>query len=150
MSEFESKISRLGTLFGYVHHIRLPETHLADSVDWITECLARLFIHARLYQCQRFYGQAREHSGSKRCQFYYYLCFFFETGRVEHGPVPGRLRPLQDPQALQPEDGEEEGQEVEEEAVCLRQVKDAPSSLKGKKNQNYYVSFASCLRLSKV
>lgn len=54
--EFSTKLSRLDLVFGEVHHIRIPEGRLEDSAEWITECLARLFIHARLYQCARFYG----------------------------------------------------------------------------------------------
>ena len=32
------------------------EGELADEAEWITECMARLFIHSRLFQCSRFYG----------------------------------------------------------------------------------------------
>ena len=32
------------------------ESELADEAEWITECMARLFIHSRLFQCSRFYG----------------------------------------------------------------------------------------------
>ena len=32
------------------------ESELADEAEWVTECMARLFIHSRLFQCSRFYG----------------------------------------------------------------------------------------------
>ena len=32
------------------------EAELAEEAEWITECMARLFIHSRLFQCSRFYG----------------------------------------------------------------------------------------------
>ena len=32
------------------------ESDLADEAEWVTECMARLFIHSRLFQCARFYG----------------------------------------------------------------------------------------------
>ena len=32
------------------------ESELAEEAEWVTECMARLFIHSRLFQCSRFYG----------------------------------------------------------------------------------------------
>jgi len=62
-SEFASKIARLSSIFGEVHHIKLEEGELREEaelgggvtagLDWVTETLARLFIHSRLYQCTR-------------------------------------------------------------------------------------------------
>ncbi len=51
--EFESALSHLSKFFSDVHHIQVSEDSLEEEVDWITECLARLYIHSRLYQCSR-------------------------------------------------------------------------------------------------
>ena len=46
-------------IFGDVHHIEIAKTALdsQSTWTWLNECLARLFIHSRLYQCSRFYGK---------------------------------------------------------------------------------------------
>ena len=46
-------------IFGDVHHIEIAKTSLDSQSTWawLNECLARLFIHSRLYQCSRFYGK---------------------------------------------------------------------------------------------
>ena len=46
-------------IFGDVHHIEIAKTALDSESTWawLNECLARLFIHSRLYQCSRFYGK---------------------------------------------------------------------------------------------
>ena len=63
---YQSKLDQLNNLFGDVHHIQLKKSILEletyshrfqSTLDWINECLARLFIHSRLYQCSRFYGK---------------------------------------------------------------------------------------------
>ena len=46
-SEYKLEVSRLDTFFGDIHHIRVNEYELEDNIDWITECMARLFIHSR-------------------------------------------------------------------------------------------------------
>ena len=50
----QQRVKNLRLVFGDVHHIRIAEGDVGDSVEWITECLARLFIHSRLYQCSRY------------------------------------------------------------------------------------------------
>ena len=42
-----------------MHHIEIAKTSLDSQSTWawLNECLARLFIHSRLYQCSRFYGK---------------------------------------------------------------------------------------------
>ena len=42
-----------------MHHIEIAKTSLNSQSTWawLSECLARLFIHSRLYQCSRFYGK---------------------------------------------------------------------------------------------
>ena len=52
-STFSEQLSKLSDFFGDVHHIKLKESDLEEEIDWVTECLARLFIHSRLYQCSR-------------------------------------------------------------------------------------------------
>ena len=37
-------------------YAQVLESELADEAEWVTECMARLFIHSRLFQCSRFYG----------------------------------------------------------------------------------------------
>ena len=53
----KSALSRVTPFFGDIHHIRVKESELDSSLDWITETMARLFIHSRLYQCSRFFGE---------------------------------------------------------------------------------------------
>ena len=53
---FAAGLWRLQQLFGQVHHVRVFECHLGRDAAWLSECIARLFVHARLYQCARFYG----------------------------------------------------------------------------------------------
>ena len=36
--------------------LKVFESELSDEAEWITECMARLFIHSQLFQCSRFYG----------------------------------------------------------------------------------------------
>ena len=67
MPEFAEELSRLHDLFGDVHHIKLWEKDLADNADWITECMARLFIHSRLYHCSRFYGDGVLDAAVDKC-----------------------------------------------------------------------------------
>ena len=56
---YQSKLDQLNSLFGDVHHIEVNKSslELQSTWDWLNECLARLFIHSRLYQCSRFYGK---------------------------------------------------------------------------------------------
>eukprot|EP00095_Tigriopus_kingsejongensis_P001752 snap_masked-scaffold183_size276960-processed-gene-0.6 protein:Tk01752 transcript:snap_masked-scaffold183_size276960-processed-gene-0.6-mRNA-1 annotation:"---NA---" len=56
-AEYSRTLNRINHLFGDIHHIKIVESELGDNIEWITECMARLFIHARLYQCSRFYGE---------------------------------------------------------------------------------------------
>ncbi|TRY61785.1 hypothetical protein TCAL_01456 [Tigriopus californicus] len=53
---FSRQLRRIHAYFGDVHHIRIAEDELDDHMDWIAECLGRLYIHARLFQCSRVYG----------------------------------------------------------------------------------------------
>ena len=59
LQEFLEKLDELNSLFGDVHHIEVNKSslELQSTWDWLNECLARLFIHSRLYQCSRFYGK---------------------------------------------------------------------------------------------
>ena len=52
-------MDQLNNLFRDVHHIEINKSslELPSTWDWLNECLARLFIHSRLYQCSRFYGK---------------------------------------------------------------------------------------------
>ncbi len=43
------------------------ESELGENADWIMECMARLFIHSRLYQCSRFYGGGDALAALERC-----------------------------------------------------------------------------------
>ena len=56
---YQSKLDQLNGLFGDVHHIEIDQNSLKDpsTWEWLNECMARLFIHSRLYQCSRFYGK---------------------------------------------------------------------------------------------
>ena len=53
------------TFFGDTHRIQAREDRLSTDMDWVTECMARLFGHSRLYQCSKFHGQAPVEAG--RC-----------------------------------------------------------------------------------
>ena len=57
--EYQFKLDQLNGIFGDVHHIEIAKTSLDSQSTWawLNECLARLFIHSRLYQCSRFYGK---------------------------------------------------------------------------------------------
>ena len=54
--EYAKKQNYLQSLFGEVLTISLKETQVADNLSWINECMARLFVHSRIYQCSRFFG----------------------------------------------------------------------------------------------
>jgi len=54
--EYAKKQNYLQSLFGEVLTISLKETQVADNMSWINECMARLFVHSRIYQCSRFFG----------------------------------------------------------------------------------------------
>ena len=65
---YQEKLAQLRLLFGDVHHIVIPESKLLDSSDWITDCLARLFVHSRVYHCGLFYGwDGLVQAGLERC-----------------------------------------------------------------------------------
>lgn len=54
--EYAKKIQYLQSLFGEVLTISIKETHVLDNLKWINECMARFFVHSRIYQCSRFFG----------------------------------------------------------------------------------------------
>ena len=54
--EYAKKQNYLQSLFGEVLTVSLKETQVADNLSWINECMARLFVHSRIYQCSRFFG----------------------------------------------------------------------------------------------
>lgn len=53
---YSRKMEQLRSLFGEVLTIQLGENEVFDQMDWVHECLARLFLHTRIYQCARFFG----------------------------------------------------------------------------------------------
>ena len=55
-TEYGHKLEKVCKFFGDVHHIKIFEDTLDDQLDWIDECLARLFIHSRIFLCSRFFG----------------------------------------------------------------------------------------------
>lgn len=54
--DYGKKLSQLRGLYGDVLHVSIVEEELNDNLDWLHECMARLFLHARIYQCSRFFG----------------------------------------------------------------------------------------------
>ena len=67
--EYTQRLNQFRQLFGDVHQIGVFEDRLSRDSDWILECMARLFVHSRLFQCPRFYGEgvARNLHGPDRC-----------------------------------------------------------------------------------
>ena len=49
-------MAQVQALFGDVYKIQMREHQLIDNLDWLNETVARLFVHARVYQCPRFHG----------------------------------------------------------------------------------------------
>ena len=49
-SENSQLLDQLFNRFGDIHHITMPRDELQMDPDWIHGCLAKLFIHSRLYQ----------------------------------------------------------------------------------------------------
>ena len=54
--EYTALVNKFNRFFSDVHRIELLEESLNMQVDWIDECIARLFIHSRIFQCSKFYG----------------------------------------------------------------------------------------------
>ena len=48
--EYSQLLDQLFNRFGDIHHITMPRDELQMDPDWIHGCLAKLFIHSRLYQ----------------------------------------------------------------------------------------------------
>ena len=67
--EYTQRLKQFRQLFGDVHQIGVFEDRLSRDSDWILECMARLFVHSRLFQCPRFYGGAavRNLHGADKC-----------------------------------------------------------------------------------
>jgi len=55
-AEYAKKLQYLQSLFGEVLVIPLQEDKVLDNLNWINECMARFFVHSRIYQCSRFFG----------------------------------------------------------------------------------------------
>lgn len=55
-ADYAKKLNYLQSLFGEVLIISMKEDNVLDNVSWINECMARLFVHSRIYQCSRFFG----------------------------------------------------------------------------------------------
>lgn len=49
-------MDQVNALFGDVYRMDMKENQLIDNLDWLNETVARLFVHARVYQCPRFHG----------------------------------------------------------------------------------------------
>ena len=55
-SKYLKRMAQVQALFGDVYKIQMREHQLIDNLDWLNETVARLFVHARVYQCPRFHG----------------------------------------------------------------------------------------------
>jgi len=53
---YAKNLQYLQSLFGEVLVISLQETQVLENLSWINECMARFFVHSRIYQCSRFFG----------------------------------------------------------------------------------------------
>ena len=63
--EYTDLLHKVCSNFKDVHHIKVFDESLGDQVDWIDECIARLFVHSRIFQCSRFYGNVS--SRTEKC-----------------------------------------------------------------------------------
>ena len=58
--EYSKLLDQLYNRFGDIHPVQMTRDGLESSAEWIHGCLARLFVHSRLYQCTRFVSDNRE------------------------------------------------------------------------------------------
>ena len=54
--EYNEKLEQLMGIFGDVHHVRMSRLMVERKVDWLHKCLAKLYVHSRVFQCSRFFG----------------------------------------------------------------------------------------------
>ena len=69
--EYTELLNQLYNRFGDIHPVEMTRGGLEAMLqepDWIHGCLARLFVHSRLYQCSRFIGNRREPVCPGRCE----------------------------------------------------------------------------------